>query len=254
MAGQKWTYRETQLAFALYYLIPVSEIDKRESDVWRLAEHLGRTPRSVAMKLWNIAAFDENRMAQGKAGLKHGSALDAKMWEDYRIRGDDFILESVELLTSVLDGVKNRSLVDYAALDLRVGWDRVGQTKHRVNQQYFRNTLMDNYAGQCCLTGLAVPKLLVASHIKPWAACEEGPDRVNPKNGLLLNAFHDRAFDAGLITLSRNKEIIVSKTVPHNDPNDSWLWSYEKATIALPKCNEPALEFIEYHQDCVFAG
>lgn len=69
MSGQRWTYQETKMAFALYCLIPTTEIDKKNADVWRLAEGLQRTPRSVAMKLWNIAALDDRRVSQGKWGL-----------------------------------------------------------------------------------------------------------------------------------------------------------------------------------------
>ena len=254
MVGKRWTYQETQMAFALYYLIPSNEIDKRDADVWRLSEGLGRTPRSVAMKLWNIAAHDEQRIDQGKAGLRHGSALDAKMWEDYREQGDDFVWMGIEMLDSLLsqDGLSPN--VQYATASLREGGDRVVQAKQRINQEYFKNCLLQNYGSQCCLTGLRIIDLLVASHIKPWAVCSDGFEKIDPRNGLLLNSFHDKAFDRGLITLSKDMRIIVSKTVLHDDPNDMWLWAYNGCIIDLPSCNLPAAEFIEYHQDCVFKG
>jgi hypothetical protein len=44
----------------------------------------------------------------------------------------------------------------------------------RVGQDVFRAGLLDYWDGHCAVTGLAVPDLLRASHIKPWAAC---PDR-----------------------------------------------------------------------------
>lgn len=254
MAGKRWTYQETQMAFALYYLIPANEIDKKDADVWRLAESLGRTPRSVAMKLWNIAAYDERRIDQGKAGLRHGGSLDIKVWNDYREHGDDFIWEGIGLLETALSGETLSPCVQYATNCLREGIDEVVYAKRRVNQNYFKNCLMQNYGSRCCLTGLQMTDLLIASHIKPWSACENGAERVDPRNGLLLNAFHDKAFDRGLITLSRNLEIVVSRKVVHDEPNDSWLWAYNGRKIELPSCNSPALEFVEYHQDCVFQG
>ena len=35
----------------------------------------------------------------------------------------------------------------------------------------FREGLLDYRQGRCCVTELAVPELLRASHIKPWAVC-----------------------------------------------------------------------------------
>ncbi len=252
MAGKRWTYQETQMAFALYYLIPTSEIDKKDADVWRLAESLGRTTRSVAMKLWNIAALDKHRVSQGKAGLRHGSALDVKVWDDYREQGDDFIRTGIGLLDSALKHEELSPSVQYATTSLREGGERIVRTTRRINQDYFKNCLLQNYGSRCCLTGLRIVDLLIASHIKPWFACANGAERVDPRNGLLLNAFHDKAFDQGLITLSNNLEVVVSSKVIHDNPSDSWLWAYSGQRIDLPSCNMPAREFIEYHQDCVF--
>jgi hypothetical protein len=39
----------------------------------------------------------------------------------------------------------------------------------RVGQDLFRNALLDYWQRCCRVTGLAVPTLLRASHIKPWA-------------------------------------------------------------------------------------
>ena len=254
MAGKRWTYQETQMAFALYYLIPANEIDKKGADVWKLAEGLGRTPRSVAMKLWNIASLDEHRIDLGKAGLRHGSSLDDKVWADYREQGDEFVWEGLKLLDTVLSRENLTPAVQYATSSTREGRERVVQAKQRINQGYFKNCLLQNYDNRCCLTGLRTSDLLVASHIKPWSKCENGAERVDPKNGLLLNALHDKAFDRGLITLSRNMEIIVSRKVTHDEPNDLWIWSFNGKQIEMPSCNAPALEYIEYHQDCIFQG
>lgn len=41
----------------------------------------------------------------------------------------------------------------------------------RVGQDLFRAGLVDYWQGRCAISGLAVPELLRASHIKPWADC-----------------------------------------------------------------------------------
>ncbi|MDC0682621.1 HNH endonuclease signature motif containing protein [Sorangium atrum] len=50
------------------------------------------------------------------------------------------------------------------------------------------------------MTGLAVPALLRASHIKPWADCETDAERLDVYNGILLAPHLDAAFDRGFIT------------------------------------------------------
>ena len=44
----------------------------------------------------------------------------------------------------------------------------------RVGQDIFRRGLLEYWDGRCAITGLAVPELLRASHIKPWADCDSG--------------------------------------------------------------------------------
>jgi hypothetical protein len=80
----------------------------------------------------------------------------------------------------------------------------------RVGQDIFRQGLLDYWEGRCAITGLAVPELLRASHIKPWAACETDAERLDVYNGLLLAPHLDAAFDQGFITVSDGGDVIVS--------------------------------------------
>lgn len=45
------------MAFALYIVLEPRECDDKGLDVQRLASFLHRTPSSVALKIWNIAAL-----------------------------------------------------------------------------------------------------------------------------------------------------------------------------------------------------
>src|SRR5439155_24108353 len=83
----------------------------------------------------------------------------------------------------------------------------------RVGQDIFRSGLLDYWEGRCAVTGLAVPELLRASHIKPWADCASDAERLDVFNGLLLAPHFDSLFDAGLITMSENGEILVATGV-----------------------------------------
>jgi putative restriction endonuclease len=80
----------------------------------------------------------------------------------------------------------------------------------RLGQEVFRQGLLEYWQGRCAVTRLAVPELLRASHIKPWAACETDAERLDVFNGLLLAPHFDAAFDQGFITVGDNGEIAVS--------------------------------------------
>jgi putative restriction endonuclease len=80
----------------------------------------------------------------------------------------------------------------------------------RVGQGLFRDGLLELWEGRCAVTGLAVPALLRASHIKPWADCESDAERLDVHNGLLLAPHLDAAFDRGFITVQDDGSITVS--------------------------------------------
>ena len=92
-------------------------------------------------------------------------------------------------------------------LDLthRRGEDRLVQTTARRGQAFFLSAVLSAYDRRCCVTGLSIPTLLIASHIVPWTHDET--NRLNPENGLLLSPFHDRAFDRGLITIDEGSNL-----------------------------------------------
>lgn len=80
----------------------------------------------------------------------------------------------------------------------------------RVGQNVFRAGLMSFWEGRCAVTGLAVPELLRASHIKPWADCDTDAERLDVYNGILLAPHLDATFDQGFITVQDDGAIVVS--------------------------------------------
>lgn len=83
----------------------------------------------------------------------------------------------------------------------------------RVGQNLFRDGLLDFWEGRCAVTGLAVPALLRASHIKPWADCEADVERLDVYNGILLAPHLDAAFDSGFITVAHDGTVVVSDSL-----------------------------------------
>jgi hypothetical protein len=79
----------------------------------------------------------------------------------------------------------------------------------RIGQDVFRGALMDYWGGRCPLTGISEPELLRASHIVPWAECNDA-QRLDVYNGLLLSALWDAAFDRGLVSFADDGTVLVS--------------------------------------------
>ena len=80
----------------------------------------------------------------------------------------------------------------------------------RVGQDIFRRGLLEYWDGRCAITGLGVPELLRASHIKPWADCDTDAERLDVFNGLLLAPHLDAAFDSGFITIEEDGSVLLS--------------------------------------------
>jgi hypothetical protein len=80
--------------------------------------------------------------------------------------------------------------------------------KARIGQGYFRRSLL-NERPYCPITLIDEPKLLIASHIKPWRV-SDNRERLNYKNGILLTPTFDRLFDGGLISFRDDKSLIIS--------------------------------------------
>jgi putative restriction endonuclease len=101
-----------------------------------------------------------------------------------------------------------------------------------------------------------VPRLLVASHIKPWH--DFPSERLNPRNGVCLSSLHDAAFDSGLITFDEKFRIVLSKRMRSYFPQPALEQSFvpfEGKPIRLPdKLAEPDLEFLSFHREKVFTG
>ena len=134
-----------------------------------------------------------------------------------------------------------------------LGEERLTTTRARIGQSFFRDALLSAYRGRCCITGLAIPELLIASHIVPWRT--DRANRVNPRNGL-LSALHDRAFDSGLITIAEDMTVRVGSSLA--DETDGFfaetIGAYEGRRIELAEKFQPKREFLDYHRQEVFRG
>jgi len=181
-------------------------------------------------------------------GASHGSKAEEDIWDEFNGNWEALAFESERLLAKAT-GRDISQLVE----SLPEGRSAERTVFVRVNQSFFRSAVLAAYDLKCCITGLAVPELLTASHIIPWAVDEK--NRTNPRNGLCLNATHDRAFDCGLLTVTPDYHVRLSPILKPRSKDPAlaaFLLRYEKRKIALPERFRPEPAFLEYHNRKVF--
>jgi putative restriction endonuclease len=247
--GVNWTHDEHILAFNLYNDIPFGTIHNRNPRLHELAGLMGRRVNSVSMKLANIARLDPVHQARGIMGMKNGAKGEAAVWEEFGQDPEALALKSEQLLASLL----GKSLEEVAEIETddlpKSGIERDALIKIRVNQSFFRRRILSAYNYRCCVTGLTSRPLLTASHILPWAENKE--NRLNPKNGLCLNALHDRAFDRHLMWIEDGFVVRFSPILQavSGDTKESagWLTQFEGRRLILPTKFAPSPEFLEKH-------
>lgn len=250
-----WSRDELIVAMNLYCKLPFGQLHQRNPVIIALAGKLGRTPGSVAMKLCNLASLDPVQQARGISGLTGAGAADRAVWDEFNQDWDRLAFESENLLAE-LEGRPVEAEAEIRDDELpREGLERERVVRHRVNQRFFRTAVLAAYGSRCCITNLAVEDLLVASHIVPWA--KDQANRVNPRNGLCLNALHDCAFDRGYITLTEKLKVEVSpllKTAPIQAVTKRLLLDYQDTSIRLPERFLPDGDLLDWHRRNVFRG
>jgi len=249
-----WTREELIVAYNLYCKLPFGRLHNRNPEIISLANLIGRTPSAVAWKLSNFARLDPSLQRRGIAGATHGSKRDKEVWDEFTQDWERLSFESEELLAQ-MKGASVERATNIDVSDLLAGMERETVVRMRVNQGFFRSAILAAYNSKCCITGLAIPELLNASHIVPWAV--DSHNRLNPQNGLCLNAIHDRAFDRGLLTITPEYRVKLSpfiKTIQEDETIENFLLRYEGREIVLPDKFLPDVRFIEYHNQHIFKG
>lgn len=247
MVNNNWNREEHILAFNLYCKIPFTKINERYPPVIELAKIIGRTNGAVSRKLANFARLDPALQARNVSGLTHGAKGEEIVWNEFHGNWEKLAYES-ELILANYKGIPVESTVDLTDLpEIKEGKERESVVRTRVNQNFFRDTILASYNQTCCITGIQIPRLLIASHIIPWAKNEK--ERMNPRNGLCLNALHDKTFDLGLITVTPDYKMKISEQLKTNLNKETghFFLPYENRKILLPGRFAPKKEFLDYH-------
>lgn len=250
--SNNWTREQTIVAFNVYCKIPFKKSSKSNPIIIKYANIIGHSPSSLNMKVGNFGRLDPVLKNQGIVGLGNGSKLDEIVWDEFNGNWEKLAYES-ELLIAEFQNKKVEEIIDVETLEFPIGTERETIIRQRVNQNFFRSTILSSYNLKCCITGLSISDFLVASHIKPWKADEL--NRLNPHNGLCLNSIHDKAFDKGFITVTPDYKIKVSKyfdAFKKDGAVPEFFLRYENQSIILPDRFLPSKEFLDWHYTNLF--
>ena len=253
-AGQKlWTKDELILVVNLYCKTPFGKLHRGNPNVVHLAKLIGRTPNSVAYKLVNFASFDSDLKARGIKGASNASKLDRQVWEEFVNNWDTLPYHSEVLLANFAQtNLEQLHKISEAELPPE-GKTRQQLVQMRVNQSFFRSAILASYNYTCCITGIQKQEVLIAGHIKPWSVDEK--NRLNPSNGIAINALHDKAFDAGLLTITPDYKIKISSQLfkEAGKPTvEEYFLRYDQKEMILPSRFLPDPEFLKYHNSFRF--
>ena len=139
--------------------------------------------------------------------------------------GDGFIAYDTNRLEEGIREVLSRDftqernpfcdLIEYTEKDLEESLlsnpdqseDIYNKVKSRgIAQKLFRDIIMKAYNGRCAITGIQIKESLEACHIIPWAVATDS-QKVNVRNGILLNSLHHKLFDSGMIEIDSNYRV-----------------------------------------------
>ncbi len=248
MALNRWTRNELIVAFNLYLKLPFGKLHTGTKEIKELADLVGRSHSSMAMRLNNFAHVDPYHQQRGITGLANGAKQVQPIWDEFINNQEELVFESERILAEYKHETIEEAYPEIAFdfEDLK-GEVKIRAVKTRVNQNVFRQMVLKTYTNQCAISGVNLPELLIAGHIVPWAENEH--ERLNPENGICLSHLYDRAYKKGLICIDTDYKVLLSKRLKAESSKESYqqlFGKFENQLIRLPKTYQPKREFLEY--------
>ncbi len=118
------------------------------------------------------------------------------------------------------------------------------KTRARIGQGKYRDELLSQ-CPFCPITMVSDDRLLIASHIKPWAKSNE-IEKIDPLNGFMLTPTFDYLFDRGFMSFTNDKKTILSPFLSNMTYSKIGI-SNNKYFPLLPI--EGREKYLEFHRD-----
>ncbi len=249
-----WTVEQITVVLYEYCRKPFGQFSGTKPFIEELGELIGRSSGAIVRKVGNLASFDPQMKARGVGGLTHAAKLDKVVWDKYYGHWDQLVIDAEMLLAKFRKTELEDSLgltVDMS--NLPKGKERIQEVKKRINQDFFRKTVLSSYNNKCCITGINNPSLIEACHIVGWS--EDEANRTNPRNGLSLNRLFHKAYDENFIGISPDYEVFVSekffgaKLKDVEESTISFVRGFNRKKLILPHRFYPDRDMLAMHYE-----
>lgn len=138
---------------------------------------------------------------------------------------------------------------------------RIVQHRARVGHKAFAAEVLRRFDYTCGFCGMAPRtlrgnRLIVASHVKPWAA-SSNRERRDPRNGVAACPTHDAAFDKGLITVNGGLRVHRSRQLRTSIRSDAGVEhnfgeSLREALVLPAGIEQPRPTYLRWHHEHVY--
>jgi len=152
----------------------------------------------------------------------------------------DSVAEMIEVVFDALHGDEVEKSLEETQREAVV-LARKGQGLYRSNLAQLEK--------HCRLTGVTEPRLLVASHMKPWSRCENNEERLDGHNGLLLTPTADRLFDRGFLTFEDDGTPVWSSKI---SSEEIIRLNFQPSDVLSKKFHARQKPYLAYHRANVF--
>jgi putative restriction endonuclease len=125
-----------------------------------------------------------------------------------------------------------------------------------IQQILFRDAVRKAYSSRCAFSGIQFPDALEACHIIPWAYATP-QQRMDVRNGLLLNPLHHRLFDKAYLTLTTDYKILYCDPKgterEHSKIEAALTIKLHNQLMAVPRFSRlrPLSEYIVRHNELI---
>lgn len=120
----------------------------------------------------------------------------------------------------------------------------------REGQGKYREQLLEQ-CHFCPVTMISDERLLIASHIKPWAASND-TEKIDPYNGYMLSPMIDKLFDRVFITFTDSRHIVLSEFI------SPYTWKQiglkNDTFYKALQMDDKRIEYLKFHHESVFKG
>lgn len=223
---------------------------------WRFFVELATNPDQFP-RLYNVVLLAARDMGIGPAQLPDFLAIEGV--DELDLMGQDEI--SPRTLQTIIE--VNAATSSTPLLATEAETSMLVEQAVRLGQHRFARDVLDNYQHSCAFCGFAprsIPRnrLLVASHIKPWAESDDR-ERLDPSNGVAACPTHDAAFDSGLITVNGGLKVHRAPPLAASSETDPGVSDYFgdalSSTLIVPDGGHaPGTSYLTWHHQNVYQG